>query len=109
MHRFALSLLTLFTLTTCLPAQTNFEYWPGTSYDPAIPTLRKVVGYGIGDRISPHADVVRYLEALAAAQPKRMKVFEYGKTWEGRKLIYAVIGSEANIARLSQIKEGIAK
>jgi hypothetical protein len=103
------SALLLLILTSCLPAQPRFEYWPGASYDPAIPTLRKVAGYEIGDRISSHADVVHYLEVLAAAEPRRMKLFEYGKTWEGRKLVYAVIGSEANIARLTAIKDGIAR
>ena len=39
---------------------------------------------------------MRYMETLAAAAPARMKIFEYAKTWEGRKLIYAAIGSEAN-------------
>ena len=110
MFRHALSLLLLITfLATCLPAQTKFEYWPGASYDPAVPTLRKTTGYDAGDRISSPSDVVRYFEALAAAEPRRMKLVEYGKTWEGRKLIYAIIGSEANIARLPQIKDGIAR
>ena len=41
------------------------------------------------------------MEALSAAAPARMKMFEYGETWEGRKLYYAAIGSEANIRRLA--------
>ncbi len=89
--------------------QTNFEYWPGTSYDASVPTLRKVAGYDVGERISPHATIVKYFEALAQAEPKRMKLFEYGETWEHRKLIYAAIGSEANIRRLSEIKDGLAQ
>ena len=44
------------------------------------------------------------MDALAAAAPSRMKVFEYGRTWEGRRLIYAVIGSEENIRRLNEIQ-----
>ncbi|MDQ6675671.1 MAG: M14 family metallopeptidase [Acidobacteriota bacterium] len=105
MHRAAILLAISFPLF----AQSKFEYWPGTSYDPGVPTMRKVAGYEIGERISPHAEIVAYMEALAAAEPRRMKVFEYGQTWEGRKLIYAVIGSEANIRRLSEIKEGMAR
>ncbi len=99
----------LFFLAVPLAAQSKFEYWPGASYDPAVPTLRKVAGYDTGDRISPHATLVQYFEALAQAEPRRMKVFEYGRTWEGRKLIYAAIGSEANIRRLSEVKDGLAK
>ena len=38
------------------------------------------------------------MEALwPPPSPARMKVFEYGESWEGRKLIYAAVGSEANI------------
>jgi hypothetical protein len=84
-------------------------FWAGTSYDPGAPTFEKVLGYGAGERISWHAGVVRYLEALAAAQPQRMKVWEYGKTWEGRRLIYAAVGSEANMRRLEEIKAGYRK
>ncbi len=99
----------LLFLSTSLPSQTKQEFWPGTSYDPAVPTMRKVVGYEAGERISPHANIVRYMEALAAAEPRRMKLYDYGKTWEGRRLIYAVIGSEANIRRLDQIKDGMLR
>lgn len=97
----------LFSLS--LAGQSKFEYWPGTSYDPSVPTHRKVLGYDPGERISSHAEIVKYLEALAAAEPNRIKLFNYGKTWEGRSLVYAVVGSEANIRRLSEIKDGIAR
>lgn len=91
-----------------LPAfSQKFEFWPGAQYDPAIPSPEKVLGYPTGQKHATHADVVRYFDALAAAAPSRMKVFEYGTTWEGRKLIYAVIGSESNISRISQIKAGV--
>jgi hypothetical protein len=81
-----------------------FEYWPGTSYDAAIPSPKRVLGFDFGERVASHAQIVSYFEALAAAQPNRMKLYEYAKTWEGRKLVYAVIGSEANIRKLDQIK-----
>ncbi|MDP9171796.1 MAG: M14 family metallopeptidase [Acidobacteriota bacterium] len=101
--------LPLLLISSSLFSQTKFEFWPGTTYDPAVPTMRTVVGYDPGDHISPHANVLRYMEALAAAEPRRMKIFEYGKTWEGRRLIYAVIGSEANIRRLDEIKAGMLR
>src|SRR6185436_7957310 len=90
-------------LALSLHAQTP-PFWPGTQYDPAIPTLQKVLGYDAGARISSHAQLMRYMEALAAALPAKMRIFEYAKTWEGRKLIYAAIGSEANIRRIGEIK-----
>src|SRR3974390_2204032 len=98
------ALLALSALSLSVFAQ-KFEYWPGTSYDPAIPTARAVIGYDIGDRVSWHSNIVRYFEALPAAAPDRMKLFDYGKTWEGRRLIYAAAGSRENIRRLPQIKD----
>ncbi|MBM3793897.1 MAG: peptidase M14 [Acidobacteria bacterium] len=85
-------------------ARGQAPFWPGVTYDPAVPAIGRTLGYAPGERISWHGSIVRYFETLAAAQPARMKVWEYGKTWEGRKLIFAAIGSEANIRLLNQIK-----
>jgi hypothetical protein len=91
-----------------LPAQ-NLEMWPGAQYDPAIPTMEKALGFSVGEKHATHADIVRYFEALAAAAPSRMKLFDYGKSWEDRKLFYAVIASETNLKKLDQIKAGQQK
>src|SRR5258708_5780095 len=105
MARFAL----LFVSSLVLLAQPKFEYWPGTAYDPTTPTHRKVLGYEPGDHVSSHAQVTRYMEALAAAYPTRMKLWDYAKTWEGKRLVYAAIGSEANIKRLPEIQTNIKR
>jgi hypothetical protein len=106
MHRIAFAFL---ALTVSLCAQTKFEYWPGTAYDPAVPTQKQVIGYDTGERVSSPEAIVHYLEALAAARPDRVKLRDYGKTWEGRRLVYAIVGSPANIKRLDEIKTGLAK
>jgi hypothetical protein len=87
-----------------LYAQKPFEFWPGTSYDSKIPTFHQVLGYDAGDRVTSSEGIVRYMQALASAAPNRLKMFDYGETWEGRKLIYAAVGSEANIRRLAEIR-----
>lgn len=92
-----------------LLAQPAFEFWPGAAYDPAIPTFQKVLGFEPGSRFATHANLIRYLEALSAAAPNRLKVIEYGKSWEGRKLVYAVIGNEANMRRLPEIQASMRK
>ena len=89
-------------------AQSRFELWPGTKYDPRIPTFRKVLGYAPGERISSHAQILTYLDALAPASP-RIKVFEYGRSWEDRKLVYAAVGSEKNIRRLEEIRQSVER
>jgi hypothetical protein len=77
------------------------EFWPGAAYDARIPTFEKVLGYAPGEHITPPSGILSYLDALAAAAPDRLKVFQYGESWEGRKLVYAAVGSEANIRRLA--------
>lgn len=86
-----------------------FEFWPGARYDPAVPSLKSVIGHANGERITRPEDAVRYLGALRRATPERMRLFEYAKSWEGRPLVYAVIGSAANIARIDEIKRTIAR
>ncbi|MBL8751475.1 MAG: peptidase M14 [Planctomycetes bacterium] len=81
---------------------------PGVVYDAKIPTLDAVVGHTVGAEVSAHADVEKYLHALAAASP-RIRLVEYGKSWEGRTLWYAVVGSEANLARLPAIRDGMRR
>src|SRR3712207_7208535 len=46
---------------------------------------REVLGYEPGERITPHAGLMKYMEALAGAAPARMKIFEYARSWEGRR------------------------
>ncbi|TQV72082.1 peptidase M14 [Aliikangiella marina] len=78
------------------------EFWPGTKYDPSIPTVKSVLGYETGERISNYNGMLRYFEALEQAAPDRIKIFEYARSWEGRKLIYAAIAKPDTLAKLEQ-------
>ena len=42
-------------------AQTDFEFWPGTQYDPAVPTFAQVLGHGPGERITAYEGLIGYL------------------------------------------------
>lgn len=85
----------------------NEYYWPGANYDPAVPTAKDVLGYSAGQRITTHGDMLRYMEALAATAPRKMRIMKYGQTWEGRDLIYIAISSEENINGLDGFKAGM--
>ncbi len=87
----------------------NFEFLPGTKYDPAIPTLKKVVGHDFGEKITMHHEAEKYMTALQQAAGARIKVIKYGETWEGRSLYVMVIGSAANISKIEEIKAGMQK
>ena len=104
-----LRLILLFAALAPLSAQTGAEFWPGARYDPAIPTYEKVLGYSAGKAITPYSGLLQYAEALAAAAPARARIFEYGKTWQGRRLVYLVVASEANLRRLREVQAGVKK
>ncbi len=72
-----------------------------------MPTIKDVTGHEPGERITWHADVVRYFDALAKAYPDRVAVHRYAESWEGRELIYAVITSAENMSRIADIKTGM--
>nr|MBA3949134.1 peptidase M14 [Acidobacteriota bacterium] len=82
------------------------ELWPGTAYDPKIPTLTQVLGHDHGERITPPEDVERYLRALAAAAPDRARLTEYARSWQNRPLWLFIVGNRDNMARIDAIKAG---
>ncbi len=77
---------------------------PGTeAYDDAIPTPTEVIGHEIGTRHTRPAQVVRYFEAVAEASD-RVALREHGRTYEGRRLVHAVVTSPSNHDNLEQIR-----
>ena len=120
----AMALIRLISLSLCLCvseasfvvseasfmiAQAPEPIWPGAKYDPAIPTLRQVVGHDPGLEITPPDQVGDYLQALAKAAPTRTRLIEYARTWEGRPLWLMVIGSPERIAKLDQVKRDLQR
>src|SRR5687767_3891764 len=83
--------------------------WPGAKYDPAIPTIKSVLGHDHGEVITPPEGVAQYLQALQKAAPTRSRLIEYARSWEGRPLWLFVIGRADRIAKLDQIKADIQR
>ena len=83
--------------------------WPGAKYDPAIPTIKSVLGHDHGEVITPPEGVAQYLQALQKAAPTRSRLIEYARSWEGRPLWLFVIGSADRIAKLEQVKADLQR
>lgn len=83
--------------------------WPGAKYDPAIPTIKSVLGHDHGEVITPPEGIERYLRALQQAAPTKTRMIEYARTWEGRPLWLFVIGSPDRIAKLDQVKADLQR
>ncbi len=82
---------------------------PGVRYDPAVPTLKAVLGHEPGAVITPPDGVVTYMKALAQAAPTRTRLIEYGRTWEGRPLVVLAIASPERMAQLDAVQKGLQR
>jgi hypothetical protein len=106
MNRFLLAAAVVAMLPASARAQHGLT--DGGPYDAAIPTPASVLGYELGERFTPHHLIVRYAEALAAASPRvRLETVAYSH--EGREVLLATVTSEANQARLEEIRRSAAR
>jgi hypothetical protein len=78
-------------------------------YDPRIPTPESVIGHAPGAELTTPEDIVAWFRALEAAAPDRVDVVEYGRTHQGRPLIYATIAAPQWLARLAEVKAQTAR
>ncbi|MBX2944341.1 MAG: zinc carboxypeptidase [Cyclobacteriaceae bacterium] len=86
---FVLALL----LVSCLVAVAQQQLLPPNQF----------LGYELGERFTRHHRVVEYFQHVASAVPT-IELYKYGETYEYRPLVYAVIASTENYARLEQIR-----
>jgi hypothetical protein len=76
--------------------------------DERIPRPESVLGYPLGARFTSWDRIVAYLEALDAAST-RVKMWEYGHSYEGRPLKLVAISSPENIERLDEIRANLQR
>jgi hypothetical protein len=84
----------------------NTELTDHLPADARVPTPFKVLGYvpGTVGRLSYVADITRYFRALDESSP-RVRVFDLGKSDEGRPMIVAAIADSATIAQLEHYRD----
>ena len=89
----------------CLPTAAAAQHSLGdhAPYDPAIPTPASVLGYELGDRFTPHHLILKYAQTVAAASP-RVTLDTVAYTFEGREVLLLTVTSEANQARIDEIR-----
>jgi hypothetical protein len=61
------------------------------------------LGYELGDNFTFHHKVVSYFEHVSNAS-SNVKLISYGKTYEQRPLLVAVISSEENMSMIEDIR-----
>ncbi|MFP5264413.1 MAG: M14 family zinc carboxypeptidase [Blastocatellia bacterium] len=90
-------------------AQDKFDFYSRGPYAPAVPRPSSITGYEPGQFQTPHGEVARVIEKIAAASPERVRVIENGETWEHRKLYLIIVSAPENLARLDEIKADLGK
>ncbi len=72
--------------------------------DDSIPSPQESMNLAIGERHWYHYEVYKYLDTLAEASPKMVRLGEHARSYGGRLLVSYVISSPANLERLEEIK-----
>jgi hypothetical protein len=78
-------------------------FFPGATFDPAVRAPESVLGFAVGRKPATHAQIEAVMQALAATSP-RCRIFEYGRSHEGRTLYYMVIGTPERVKDLEGLK-----
>ncbi len=73
-----------------------------TAASAQVPSPAEFLGYELGDRFTRHHRVVDYVDAVGAASDV-VTVERYGETPEGRPLLVAVVGRDAEAVRQSHV------
>ena len=76
--------------------------------DDKVPRPDSVLGYQLGARFTSWDRIVSYFETLDAASP-RVKMWEYGRTYEGRPLKLVAVSTAENLDRLEEIRADIQR
>lgn len=75
-----------------------------------VPSPKSVLGYNIGEegRLTYYDDILKYFN-LVDQSSDRVKVVEYGRSTEGRSMVFAIVTSPENHSRLDYFKSIIKK
>jgi hypothetical protein len=68
-----------------------------------VPNFAEVSDHELGERITLHHEMVRYLETLGESSD-RLRLLEQGESWEGRPLLLAIVTAPENHGRLEDIQ-----
>ena len=70
----------------------------------SVPSPEAFLGYPIGAHHTRHDRIVGYLERLAAVSD-RATLYDYGRTYEGRRLVILIVSTPENMRELPALKE----
>src|SRR3989449_4165633 len=99
----------LIVLVSPLAAQEPFDFYARGPYRPAVPRPDAITGYPAGDQHTMYAVMQHYLDTLVATAGARVRIETWGRTTEYRPIRALIISDPANLAKLDQIRAGMAE
>ena len=102
-NKYFIVLACLFAMATGI-AQESYFYPNSGTFNPAIPTPEKFLGYAIGEQHTRYDQLVAYFMELDKLSD-RVSVEVIGKTYENRAQIAATFTAPANHARIEEIRQ----
>jgi hypothetical protein len=84
------------------------ELFPWAEFRDNIQTQAEITGVVPGARPLRHSELLHFLEVLADGSPFAT-LREYGRTHEGRRLVYFAVGDQQTIARLDSFRDEHAR
>src|SRR3954463_13647733 len=107
--RSLLMLLVCGGFASALHAQEPFDFYSRGPYRPPVPRPEAGTGYPAGDHQTMYAVMQHYLDSLVATASDRIRIETWGRTTEYRPIRALIISDPANLAKLDQIRTGIAE
>lgn len=99
----------LLFLASHVAADEKDPLFPGAQYDPAVPTPKSYLGYGMGEYFTDHYQMEGYLKLLQETVPARMKIFHIGQSIERRNMYIVAISAPENIQDLEKNRQEVAR
>ncbi|MBC7807070.1 MAG: hypothetical protein H7145_13075 [Akkermansiaceae bacterium] len=82
----------------------QYDFYDRIPYRSGVPKPDALLGYPLGSWHTTYRDQERAVLSITGAAPDRTRVWEYGKSVEGRPLRIVAVSSPQNIARLDEIR-----
>ncbi len=97
-------LLTVFCQISVSQTEAKFDFYNRGPYRENVPRPQSMLRFDVGEHHTTYAQMEQVINAIAAAAPDRVKIFDIGTTYEHRMQHIVAISSPENMARLNEIK-----
>ncbi|MBV9215218.1 MAG: hypothetical protein JO053_03495, partial [Acidobacteria bacterium] len=90
-------------------AEEHFDFYTRGEYRANVPRPQSLLRFDVGDFHTTYAQMENVINAIAAAAPDRVKIYDIGLTNEHRMQHLVVVSSPENMARIDEIKANNAR